>query len=77
VPHSDFSELENTLMCLPEYGLCEEREREREREYEEEERPGHLGQKSLLFFFFSTREWTTPSPLGGACGLLWPCMGVF
>jgi hypothetical protein len=28
VPHSDFSELENTLMCLPEYGLCEERERE-------------------------------------------------
>lgn len=73
MPHSDFSELENTLMCLPEYGLCEERERE----YEEEERPGHLGQKSLLFFFFSTREWTTPSPLGGACGLLWPCMRVF
>jgi hypothetical protein len=27
VPHSDFSELENTLMCLPEYGLCGERER--------------------------------------------------
>jgi hypothetical protein len=34
VPHSDFSELENKLMCLPEYGLCVWGERERERERE-------------------------------------------